>query len=422
MCQELGAIRGAFLGFASGFDVGALVPDDLPRALEDLGAIEKAAAALASMVAARIGGLDRRNGARKQAVRRLAKASGTSIKEADKAVAAAEQMKDQPQVQAAARAGNLSRQQAAIVSDAAAANPGATEQLLDKATSGSLSELAGEAAKAKAAVSDPEARRQEIHNGRSLRSYTDASGIWHLHAQGSPEDGAKVMATLQPISDRLFDEARREGRREPPEAYAFDALVWLAATGGGGVPPTEVLFRLDMDAFFRGYPTDDEVIEVAGFGPTSAQAVADIMEHGSPFLKAVITKGKDVVGVVHLGRRPNAFQKTALDWLYPTCAVEGCGVRTDWCETDHREPWAETRFTVLDLLDRLCRAHHKMKTNEGWGLVEGKGKRPFVPPQDPRHPRFNKEKKGKENMGTIPRPPSHRGAEAPDGDLVRNYL
>ncbi len=199
-----------------------------------------------------------------------------------------------------------------------------------------------------------------------------------------------MMAAIEPIADRLFDEARRQSRREPPEAYAIDALVRLATSGGGGTPPAEVLFGVDLDAFFRGYPADGEVIEVAGFGPTSAQAVTDVLEHGSPFLKAVMTKGKDVVGVVHLGRRPNAVQKTALDWLYPTCAVEGCGVRTDWCETDHREPWAKTRSTLLDLLDRLCRAHQKMKTNEGWSLVEGKGKRPFVSSQDPRHPRFNK--------------------------------
>lgn len=407
MCLELGATRVAFVRLASNFDADALAPEDLAQALEHLGAIEKTAAVLASVVAARMATLGKRESARKQAVRRLAKASGTSMNEADKAITAAEQMKDQPEVEAAARAGGLSRQQAMIVSDAAMTNPDATKVLLDKAATCSLSELAGEAAKARAAVTDPEARRQEIRKRRSLRSYTDSSGTWHLHAQGLPEDGATVMAAIEPIADRLFDKARRQGRREPPEAYAFDALVGLATSGGGGTPPAEVLFRVDLDAFFRGYPAEGEVIEVAGFGPTSAQAVTDVLEHGSPFLKAVMTKGKDVVGVVHFGRRPNAFQKTALDWLYPTCAVEGCGVRTDWCETDHREPWAKTRFTLVDLLDRLCRAHHKMKTNEGWSLVEGKGKRPFVPLQDPRHPRFGQGSTARYAYQRAPGPEAH---------------
>ena len=36
--------------------------------------------------------------------------------------------------------------------------------------------------------------------------------------------------------------------------------------------------------------------------------------------------------------------------------------------------------------DRLCRHHHGLKTHQGWALVPGRGKRPFVPPDDPRHP------------------------------------
>jgi hypothetical protein len=36
----------------------------------------------------------------------------------------------------------------------------------------------------------------------------------------------------------------------------------------------------------------------------------------------------------------------------------------------------------------LCDGHHDQKTRDGWALVEGKGKRPFVPPDDPRHPRW----------------------------------
>ena len=67
--------------------------------------------------------------------------------------------------------------------------------------------------------------------------------------------------------------------------------------------------------------------EVAGLGPVSTQAVLDVMDSGDPVLKAVVTKGKDVVGVAHLGRRPTAHQQSALDWMFPTCAAEGCGTR-----------------------------------------------------------------------------------------------
>jgi hypothetical protein len=102
-------------------------------------------------------------------------------------------------------------------------------------------------------------------------------------------------------------------------------------------------------------------------------------------MAAIVIKGKEVVGVAHLGRRPNAHQQSALEWLYPTCAAEGCNSLA-FLETDHRQDWAETQTTVFELLDRFCPHHHDLKTRENWALVERRGKRAFVPPDDPRHP------------------------------------
>ena len=51
---------------------------------------------------------------------------------------------------------------------------------------------------------------------------------WRLAAQGPPEAGARFMARLQPVIDAIFKATRAEGRREPVEAYAFDALMRLA--------------------------------------------------------------------------------------------------------------------------------------------------------------------------------------------------
>src|SRR5437588_276302 len=63
-------------------------------------------------------------------------------------------------------------------------------------------------------------------------------GVWHMRAQGNAEDGAQVMATLAPITDRAFHAARRAGRREAPDAYAFDALVTLAMEATSDAPRT----------------------------------------------------------------------------------------------------------------------------------------------------------------------------------------
>jgi hypothetical protein len=98
-------------------------------------------------------------------------------------------------------------------------------------------------------------------------------------------------------------------------------------------------------------------------------------------------RGHDAVNVAHLGRHPRAFQHTALRWLYPSCAVRGCNqqMRLQW---DHREAWKDVHETALQNIDGLCSYHHGMKTARGWMLTRGRGKRDFVAPTDPRHPKY----------------------------------
>ncbi|HTT92776.1 MAG TPA: hypothetical protein VMF65_24685 [Acidimicrobiales bacterium] len=387
MCQTLAELRRAAACLAGRFDPALLAPDQLAQALRDAGAIEKMMSSVASLTAARMAATGPTATAARQAVRELAHASGTSLFEANRALEAGKLLTSQPDVTAAALAGELSRQQLALVAGAVAVNAGAAPKLLALAKTGSLQELSDESARARAAHQDLEGRRKAIHLARSLRPYTDASGTGHLLAKGTPEEIAMVMACIRPFADKAFERARKEGRRERPEAYAFDGLIELATAGGTKAPKTEIIYRVDLPALLRGYPVDDEVCEIAGFGPVSAQAVVDLMDCGDPILKAVVTKGKDVVNVTHLGRRPNAHQQTALDWLFPTCAAEACGTRASYLETDHRLEWSKSHFTVLGLLDRLCRYHHHLKTYQGWALVHGRGKRAFVPPDDSRHPR-----------------------------------
>ena len=319
--------------------------------------------------------------------------------------------------------------------DAAGACPSAEEALLAIAGCSPLSELRQHCARTKATVVDTEARRVRIHQRRSLRAYTDAEGEWHLRARDNPEVGARIMAALDPIRDEIFRQARVQGRHEPPDAYTADALAEMAsrslspdtaeATAGGGAAgaaeapgspvgadtadntagPTragatpaprtkrgrtsatpKIIVRVDLEALLRGRPVEGEVSEIAGFGPVAVSAVRDMIDSDDPFLSAVVTKGQKVVGVAHLGRRPTARQQTALQWLYPSCANQACAAQAR-LDYDHRLDWARSHLTVLDLLDRLCSHCHALKTRNNWSLVEGRGKRPLVAPDDLRHPR-----------------------------------
>nr|MDQ2754830.1 hypothetical protein [Actinomycetota bacterium] len=197
----------------------------------------------------------------------------------------------------------------------------------------------------------------------------------------------------------LFDFA---ADRPPPSAGATSSaagvdgdgsLTGEPAVSGPSPPrwrrrgaPVKLLLRVDYDTFLRGVAVGGETCELVGYGPVSMGAVSELLEMGDPFVTAILTKAKAVVGVAHLGRQVTAHQRSALEWLYPTCAVEGCAAQAR-LQIDHRQDWADTHVTMFDLLDRLCVFHHNLKTRENWGLAAGSGKRPFVPPDDPRHPR-----------------------------------
>ena len=375
---------------------------------------------------------------------------------------------EQPGVQGALRRGEVSLAQAAVISAAVAANSAEEHRLVELARRVSIPELREECARVRAAADpDPEATNRRLHQARRLRRYVDGEGFWNLHAKGTPQAGAAFNAVLDALTDRVFTTARRAGRTEPVEAYAFDALMALAdqtvgpaadqpPTGGrsqpvtgtevepgfrrarpnGNVEPNQgdsgpsqiaagpsvsaglgvadadrgefdrrageagadllaprlpgrlnprylALLRVDVEALHRGRVAGDELCEIRGVGPVPVSVAEELL--GRSVLHLVITRGVDVLNVTHLGRGPTAAQKIALAWASPGCTVQGCWrTRT---ENDHREPWAQTRHTRLDELDPLCDHHHDLKTRSGWALVDGTGKRPMVPPDDPRHPK-----------------------------------
>jgi hypothetical protein len=138
-----------------------------------------------------------------------------------------------------------------------------------------------------------------------------------------------------------------------------------------------------FEALTRGTVEGEETCEIVGVGPVPIRIARELL--GDAILKLVITKGVDVATVVHLGRGATAAQRIALLWSKPKCANAACS--STFVQLDHREAWAETHHTKLDELDPLCPHDHYLKTHHGWSLVDGTGRRAFVAPDDPRHPR-----------------------------------
>ena len=206
-----------------------------------------------------------------------------------------------------------------------------------------------------------------------------------------------IEKALEPIIDDLFQQSRAEGRYEPREAYAFDALVILAERAQ--TPNTDAacdaekprrpkpryfgLLHASVEALTRGQIEGEETCEIVGVGPVPVRVARELL--GDAILKLVITKGVDVVNVTHLGRGATAAQRVALLWTSPKCANVECS--SQFVQIDHRDPWANTHHTPIDELDHLCPHDHRLKTHDDWSLITGTGRRAFVGPDDLRHPR-----------------------------------
>ncbi len=376
-------------------NVRALAPDAVPlpdvvALWEGYDAIERQAAAPKTLLARRVeeSRAWQRAGHR-SAAEFMASRAGTSIGAARAQLALSQKLEQLPVIEQAFRDGALSEAKATAVVDGSSVNPDAAARLLEQAERGSLKELRDEVLRVRTAADpDPEITQQRIHARRQYRSWRDAEGAWHAALCGTALAGARFEARLKPLIDEEFASARAEGRHEPREAYAFDAVMALADQPGADDAKHSrsrftTIVRVDLDALRRGTLADGDSCDIPGLGPISVSTARELL--GESILKLVITKGVDVLNVTHLGRGPTTAQKIALLWSSPMCSVAGCSHAAR--EVDHREPYATNRETRLDNLDPLCRYHHALKTLDGWALVEGRGKREMVPPHDPRHPK-----------------------------------
>ncbi|MEA2704000.1 MAG: hypothetical protein QOD63_1945, partial [Actinomycetota bacterium] len=136
---------------------------------------------------------------------------------------------------------------------------------------------------------DEQARHDAIRRSRSLRKGVAPDGAHELHARGTAEDIAGFWARLQPFVDAEFTRARHDGRRESPDAYAFDALLAMSMSGGASTSPAKMIIRADLPAIRRGTTEPGEICEIAGYGPIPVSVALTLMNDA--FLALVLTRG-----------------------------------------------------------------------------------------------------------------------------------
>ena len=318
-----------------------------------------------------------RVGGSKNSAEWVALHTGTPIYEAPAVVILADQLRHLPQTVEAMSAGKISTAQAVEVARGATAEPHSEERLLNLAKSSTVRTLRDEASRVIAAATDEVERHKRIHKNRSLKSWIDPDGAFHLKALMTVANGALVMAALTPFQDEIFKQARQSGEYATPEAYASDALVALceaktaSVQGLSAAKPARtnavMNIRIDIDALKRGHTEHGEVCEIAGVGPIPVATATAYL--GEAFLKLLVMDGTDIRTIAHMGRAIPAKLRTGLEERDRVCQVPRCDMSIG-LEIDHIIPFAEGGPTTFENLVRLCKRHHLQKTHDGFRLVK----------------------------------------------------
>jgi hypothetical protein len=396
---------------AARLDPDRLPDAEVPGVLTDLGQVKRLVDGMVALMARRsidvnladgtVDGLAVSRAAREQ----VAAATGSTPAEAKRLLDTSVRLRDQPEVADAVREGRLSGVQAEVVSDAAAAAPDQTGELLTAAARQTVSDLKRTCRDTRVAADpDPAATCRRHHATRGFRSWHESDGEWKALLSGPADAGARIEALIRRDHDQLFKAAHADRRVESDAALRFDALLQVLETGTAGTEPTpdaaghtaddvgalatrrtghgrgrgrqtQVIVRVDATALKRGRASTDETCEIAGVGRVSVDAVRELIPHAH--ITYVIADAVDA-SVVHLGRQVTAHQRTALLARGYECEVPDCR-SSHLLEIDHVRDWATSRQTRLDQLAWLCRRHHKDKTRGTHQLHGPPGNRRWVP-------------------------------------------
>ncbi len=322
----------------------------------------------------------------------LADETGEPVGQAVTDLANAKKIDENPDVREAFRSGDLSEAQANEIASATEDSPGDAAELVQLAGEVGFSDLKKKCREKRAATNSAEdeaVRYERIRKSRYLKLWTDSDGAGHLEAKMTPDAFGIVKSGLEQIAKEIFEEARKEDRRESQRAYLVDALVAMAAGTGscsGGEDSKSsrrrplIRLRVDLPALLRGHRTEGEVCEIPGIDSPVPVATARALI-GDAFLELFIAEGTDVKTVVTDTRHVAKALQIALEERDSVCSVPGCnqsmGLERDHWQTD----FIKGGETSIANLAMLCPHHHDQKTYRGWRLVGPPGRWRFVGPE-----------------------------------------
>jgi hypothetical protein len=234
------------------------------------------------------------------------------------------------------------------------------------------------------------ARRAQVqHENRGLHFFFDDAGMLVVHGRLPAEVGAVVRKALDAAVEELRA-SEREGadasaeaspfeREQAAAAFRADALArvaehYLAHRGGDETGSTadryQVVVHVDQAVLTRAAEADDREPHCCELddGPSLALDTARRLACDATLVGINETRDGEPLNV---GRRTRAIPPAlarALRARDGGCRFPGC-TRTRFTEGHHAQHWADGGETRLGNLVTLCRFHHRLVHEGGFGLI-----------------------------------------------------
>tara|TARA_R110000823_G_scaffold132777_5_gene261220 strand:+ start:16336 stop:17637 length:1302 start_codon:yes stop_codon:yes gene_type:complete len=296
---------------------------------------------------------------------------GINLGAAREKVRVAHALKGLPQISAALRAGRISFSKVrAMTRVATPQNEDYLLMIAGHGTASHVERLVRNYRKVKR--SEALARDNQRHALRELSWYIDDDGSYVIKARLAPEQGARIVQALDAAGDAIYTEQR--GAVETPiAARRADALERIAdsyfARNG------EERAVTGGDRCTLHLHTDVDTLKEAGDG-----AEAELDSGGRVCAETSRRLACDC-GVVHwledgsgtaldVGRRTRSIPpaiRRALERRDGGCRFPGCTARQH-VDAHHIRHWADGGETRVDNLLLLCRHHHRLVHEGGYGL------------------------------------------------------
>ncbi|MBX7160009.1 MAG: HNH endonuclease [Acidimicrobiia bacterium] len=206
------------------------------------------------------------------------------------------------------------------------------------------------------------------YEGRRLTWRTDYDdGSLVVTARLAPEDGAAFLAALGAAREALAGTGDVSAETSSDQRNA-DALVHLATAQTGAAARRQLVVHADVDLLCADTDTD-----TAGMrchikdGPALPAATAQRLACDTGVVLVVEDAGGHPLDVGRRTRTIPPALRRALEIRDRGCRFPGCSAPAVVCDVHHIKHWLRGGPTSLDNTALLCRLHHYLHHERGYG-------------------------------------------------------